>query len=469
MVTTRNGQNNHGQDNGQNSGANGQNGVPDLTQLLQAIAAAAANLAPQTNQRVPLRHQMNRSQMLDTFCKRQPPVFYGEPDPAAAEAWLKQITKLLEGKGKVGGSTTGGPVRTNHNQSNNRGYAAKPYYQNNQRPQQQNQPWHPGQGQGQNQARGRNNETVRCFNCQELGHFKSHCPKPPRQNNNYGGYQQPRQIGYGNQNPNQNQNQNQGGQNQQKTNWNQQQNRPYQNQGKQGANQNQGGRIFALQGDEEQDPTVIRVETLLEHKLFYVSVVYGMNLARDRVSLWRDLRMLSLLEMITKGYWYTWTNKRGGHGSNKSRLDRVLISNAWLDLFRDSEVVAHALGIFDHCVLVLTVLPFKFRAFPFRFYNFWMTDGRFKDILVNSWVESVEGSPMHQISSKLRRLKPLLKSFHRKNFSNLSGRVAVAKENLSKIQDICFKFPHDTYLRDLEKDLVLQYYGLSAVEESYKK
>ncbi|KAH7838300.1 hypothetical protein Vadar_024691 [Vaccinium darrowii] len=88
--------------NGQTSGhANVQtngtgNGVPDLTQLLQAIAAVAANLVPQANQRIPLRHQMNRSQMLDTFCKCRPPIFYGEPDPAAAEEWFKQITKLLE-------------------------------------------------------------------------------------------------------------------------------------------------------------------------------------------------------------------------------------------------------------------------------------------------------------------------------------------------------------------------------------
>ncbi|KAH7836356.1 hypothetical protein Vadar_000246 [Vaccinium darrowii] len=110
MVETRNGThtnpNNGGpqnaQSNNQTSGhANGQtsnigNGVSDLTQLLQAIAAAAANLVPQPNQRAPLRHQMNKSQMLDFFCKRQPPIFYGEPDPATAEAWLKQITKLLE-------------------------------------------------------------------------------------------------------------------------------------------------------------------------------------------------------------------------------------------------------------------------------------------------------------------------------------------------------------------------------------
>ncbi|KAH7844869.1 hypothetical protein Vadar_032497 [Vaccinium darrowii] len=184
----------NGQSNGQTSGhANDQtngidNGVSDLTQLLQAIVAIAANLVPQANQRIPLCHQMNKSQMLDTFCKRRPPIFYGEPDPAASEGtrtvtqyaarfeelachagdliktddakarrfeWgldismrgtvmshdFKTYTQVLKcaliieresldskGKGKVGGPNTGGPIRTNNNQNNNRGHVAKPYF-----------------------------------------------------------------------------------------------------------------------------------------------------------------------------------------------------------------------------------------------------------------------------------------------------------------------------------------------------
>ncbi|KAH7842305.1 hypothetical protein Vadar_003814 [Vaccinium darrowii] len=119
-------------------------------------------------------------------------------------------------------------------QNNNRGYVAKPYYQNNSRPQQQNQLWgSSGLRQGQNQAQNRNKEPVRYFNCQELGHYRSNCPKPPKEGNNNMGNQLHKQIGYGNQN--------QGGPNHQRSNWNQQQNCPYLNNGNgQGANQGQG-------------------------------------------------------------------------------------------------------------------------------------------------------------------------------------------------------------------------------------
>lgn len=117
------------------------------------------------------------------------------------------------------------------------------------------------------------------------------------------------------------------------------------------------------------------------------------------------LNAISMQEMVTKGFWFTWSNKRGGLGDNKSRLDRVLVNDGWIDLFQDSEVVGNAPGISDHSALVLTVVQSKFKACPFRFYNFWMNDTRFKDLLVSSWDVRMEGNPMRRPSLKLQRLK----------------------------------------------------------------
>lgn len=47
--------------------------------------------------------------------------------------------------------------------------------------------------------------------------------------------------------------------------------------------------------------------------------------------------------------------------------------------------------------------------------------------------------------------------------------MAQARLNLSKIQELCSRFPQDQYLSDLEKDLVFQFYELSFAEEAYKK
>lgn len=158
---------------------------------------------------------------------------------------------------------------------------------------------------------------------------------------------------------------------------------------------------------------VVEVEILVEHKRFFASVIYGMNLARDMRSLWYDLRSLFLVlsssawvlmgdfnvvrslwerlvsldaaatfdfnsclhdinmqDMFTKGFWFTWTNKMGGLGDKKSRLDRVLVNDVWLNDFKDSVAIGHAPGLSNHCALVLTVVRDKVKACPFRFLNF---------------------------------------------------------------------------------------------------
>ncbi|XP_058216870.1 uncharacterized protein LOC131327753 [Rhododendron vialii] len=95
MVGTRNGAQSSNDQNGRPQ-PNGQGAQPDLVQLMQAfVAAAAANpQQPPQQQRGPLTR--SRDQLLDAFCKRRPPIFYGEANPNAAEAWIKQISKYLE-------------------------------------------------------------------------------------------------------------------------------------------------------------------------------------------------------------------------------------------------------------------------------------------------------------------------------------------------------------------------------------
>lgn len=115
-------------------------------------------------------------------------------------------------------------------------------------------------------------------------------------------------------------------------------------------------------------------------KDFFVSIIYGANGIRDRRQLWAELRTakfsignaawvqlgdFNIVRKPTKrlmgfdsaatsefntclydvemddlratGYWYTWSNKCGGVGDNKSKLDRVLVNTSWLDEFPNSE------------------------------------------------------------------------------------------------------------------------------------
>lgn len=85
--------------------------------------------------------------------------------------------------------------------------------------------------------------------------------------------------------------------------------------------------------------------------------------------------------MITKGFYFTWDNKREGLANIQSKIDRGLCNNAWQQLFDYYEVEAKEPGISYHCPLVITVKKVNMGRRPFKFFNFWMELTLFKRIV----------------------------------------------------------------------------------------
>ncbi|XP_058211744.1 uncharacterized protein LOC131323927 [Rhododendron vialii] len=223
---------------------------------------------------------------------------------------------------------------------------------------------------------------------------------------------------------------------------------------------------------------------------FVLSVVYGHNKAIDRRQLWDDRRITAnsvgtkpwvqmgdfntvraTLERLVgfdsnvatefnhcladilhddlpaKGFWFTWTNKRGGLGDNKSRIHRVISNNQWLVTFLAYEAFFLAPGLSDHCPM----------------------NSVFKKVLVQSWTKHVTGRPMFVLSTKLKRLKGALKNFNFQYYSNISKGVCDAKEELDRVQDLYFQSPFDSALCHSEKDMLGKYVELRMAEESFLK
>ncbi|KAH7836824.1 hypothetical protein Vadar_006119 [Vaccinium darrowii] len=151
-----------------------------------------------------------------------------------------------------------------------------------------------------------------------------------------------------------------------------------------------------------------------------------------------SLEAIEVDDLAAKGFWYTWLNKRGGEGDNKSKLDRVLVHTSWLDTFREAEAVFHFPGVSAHCAAV------------------------------KSW-EEMQEYPMLRLINKLRHLKPVLIAFNKQRYGNISGRVTQARLELEAIQEQCFNHPGDGASQELERDLLCKLLNLSTAEESYKK
>lgn len=210
---------------------------------------------------------------------------------------------------------------------------------------------------------------------------------------------------------------------------------------------------------------------------FHLSVVCGQNHTSERRSLWADMGfvcssigdgpwiqlgdfnvvrkpeerlvgfnataalefndcqgLVGLDGMPSKGYWFTWSNRRGGLGEICSKLDRVIINAGWMDCFPESEAVFISPRVCDHCPMLVTVYPEVHKRRPFKFFNFWIKDSRFKDELRKSWSMPVGGSVKYILQQKLRRLRSVLRSFnkfHDSHYSNISGRVEEARNALT--------------------------------------
>lgn len=158
-------------------------------------------------------------------------------------------------------------------------------------------------------------------------------------------------------------------------------------------------------------------------------------------------------EMPFLGLLFTWSNKRGGMGNIKSKLDRVLINGSWLDAYPESETTFLAPGISDHSFILVDVLPEAHRRRPFKFFSFWMRHATFKGVLKESWLSPVEGSVRSKVYTKLKRLKPVLRDFNKAFYSGISTRVAHAREELAQVQSHCFQNPYDPVLTARERDL----------------
>lgn len=100
----------------------------------------------------------------------------------------------------------------------------------------------------------------------------------------------------------------------------------------------------------------------------------------------------------------------------------MVVNDKWLDVFPESEAVAHAPGISDHCSLLVSLCKEVPCWKPFRFFNFWMKHHKFKEPVSTSWAVPMNGSAMLRLSLKLKRLKPVLRDLNSQCYSNFRER-----------------------------------------------
>ncbi|KAL7197307.1 hypothetical protein ACSBR2_019903 [Camellia fascicularis] len=174
-----------------------------------------------------------------------------------------------------------------------------------------------------------------------------------------------------------------------------------------------------------------------------------------------------LVDLSYGGCLFTWANKREGGDYIATKIDRVIVNEAWLDQFPASTASFPTSCISDHSPAVVTVTE-KVSSFkkPFKFFDFWAKHDEFIPSVTSVWNQYIHGVPMFRVCQKLRKLKPILKALNKKHFSDITTRVQISRSDLDSVQWKLDKDPGNPQLQSLERTLYKQYVDLTTVEES---
>ncbi|KAF7824555.1 reverse transcriptase [Senna tora] len=145
-----------------------------------------------------------------------------------------------------------------------------------------------------------------------------------------------------------------------------------------------------------------------------------------------------LLDVPLKGCRFTWCNNRVD-GCVKEKIDRVLVSNEWMNLFPNMIAMAlPALGS-DHSPIItnLNPKPMK-RAKEFKFEDYWMEHEDFTGILQRSWSRDNDADNWAKWRRNGNNFQQAVQDWSKKTFKRADGEITKLK---LKLQHLC-NTPH---------------------------
>lgn len=117
--------------------------------------------------------------------------------------------------------------------------------------------------------------------------------------------------------------------------------------------------------------------------------------------------------------------------SSKSRIDRALINENWVDRWRSTSLRGLKRFVSDHCPIILCTNEADWGPRPFRFINAWVSHPDFLHVVENSWKEGgIEGWSSFVFKEKLKCLKSKLKEWNLECFGNIDQKIKSLREDI---------------------------------------
>ncbi|KAL5142373.1 Cleavage and polyadenylation specificity factor subunit 2 [Glycine soja] len=138
---------------------------------------------------------------------------------------------------------------------------------------------------------------------------------------------------------------------------------------------------------------------------------------------------------------FTWVRP---NGSCKSKLDRVLVSDAWLSKWPDSSQLNLERNYSDHCPILLTSKCSDWGPKPFRVFDAWLSNKDYTKVVRDCWSENQPlGWGGYALKCKLQNLKHRLKSWSRDICRDLGSKVKQTQKKLNDLEDSLTAHPSE--------------------------
>ena len=169
------------------------------------------------------------------------------------------------------------------------------------------------------------------------------------------------------------------------------------------------------------------------------------------------------------GGMYTWTN--GQSHPTLEKLDRVLMSNDWEDIFPQVNIRKLVRDVPDHNALLLSSDNHVVRSpqtREFRFELSWLKSEEFLPLVEKIWNKNVNTSdPVDVLNIKLKRLKKFFNGWGSNKFGNERIRKKKIKEELENIEEMEEEGNFDPDLLCKKQNLLVELNEILGNEELY--
>ncbi|KAK2444918.1 hypothetical protein QL285_015908 [Trifolium repens] len=140
---------------------------------------------------------------------------------------------------------------------------------------------------------------------------------------------------------------------------------------------------------------------------------------------------LDLIDLPLVGRCFTWFHP---NGIAMSRLDRLLVSSAWCDVWGDPVVRVLERDVADHCPLVINYNSESWGPKPFCFNNFWLQNKDFRGVVTNAWASCVvDGWMSFILKERLKHLKGVIKEWSAVTFGEAENKKKVLIKGISEL------------------------------------